>query len=216
MSKNLPGKAHPHNSNATPPPISSETERLPTPPSVLNRRAWEEPATARDAAEAASYLIAATEMGLPEKQRASDAERQTFVRMLTSYDYTRAELLLAMREVPRDPERFGGRAAGIQDVERVIRKSRTMRARLEQALTAQARDELCAAYPQEISAEAFRCCGFNQFNEPLYRYTPDVPSHAGPPRAELPDERPGAGRSREDEPGGTIALSDAITEELKG
>lgn len=168
-------------------------------PSIFDEEAWAAPATRSDVKAAASHLLTVTETGLGPDRRASDAEKVTFIRQLAAYDYSRAELLLAMREVPRDPERFGGRSVTVQDVHRVIRRSRIMRKRLKQSLDAEARDELIAEYPKELSQEDFKCCGFNKFDEPLYRYAPDVEDHAGPPRTELDvEDLPGADRQRDE------------------
>jgi hypothetical protein len=127
-------------------------------------------------------------MGLSEERRASDEEKMVFMRLLAAYDYTRAELIYAMREVPRDPERFGGRGVTIQDVERIVRQSRTMRARLDQQIDEEALGELLAEFPDDLGREDFRCSGFNQFDEPLYRYAPNVEKRGGPPRP-VPEEK---------------------------
>lgn len=157
--------------SATLQPITSGTGRLPAPPSVVDGRAWLVAATADDVAEAASFLRSATEMGLRPEQRLTDGEFATFVRLLDSYDYTRAELMLAMREVPRDPDRFGGAGVTVRDVERVIRRHRELRARLQQRVTARTRDELLVAFP-ELDPEAWGCVGFDERKERLYCYIP--------------------------------------------
>lgn len=148
---------------------------------------------------------------------ASDQRAVMLTRMLDSYDYSRAELMLAMREVPRDPEashNYGG-GFNLADVHRVIEKNRQMRARLKQALTRKARDELLTEYPETLDGDDFKCCGFNEHDKPLYRYAPNVKSHAGPPRAELDvDDLPGADRT-EGTTGGPKRLGDTISEQRK-
>jgi hypothetical protein len=55
-----------------------------------------------------------------------------------------------------------------------------------------------------LTLEDFHCCGFNSFNEPLYRYAPDVQWEGNPenpdrpsPRAELDErERTGSHEAR--------------------
>jgi len=174
---------------SAPLPLSSTTDALPNVPSPTDAEAWKVPATREDCQAAATYLLTATEMGLPEKRRASDEEKMVFMRLLAAYDYTRAELIYAMREVPRDPERFGGRGVTIQDVERIVRQSRTMRARLDQQIDEEALGELLAEFPDDLNREDFHCSGFNKFDEPLYRYAPDAEKHGGPPRPVLEEKQ---------------------------
>lgn len=119
-------------------------------------------------------MLSATEVGLSDALRSSPQERAVFARLLSSYDYTRAELLLAMREVPRDPERFGGRQATVQDVERVVSKNRRLRSMLKRAVSTGEVGELCTAFP-EIDPDGFRCCGFDERNNPVWRYAPGTP-----------------------------------------
>jgi hypothetical protein len=147
------------------------------------------PATQEDCQAAATHLLTATEMGLSQERRTSDEEKMAFMRLLAAYDYTRAELIYAMREVPRDPERFGGRGVTIQDVERIVRQSRTMRARLDQQIDEEALGELLAEFPDDLDREDFQCSGFNKFDEPLYRHAPDVEKHGGPPRPVLEEKQ---------------------------
>lgn len=151
---------------------------------------WEIPATAEDTAEAAAWMLSATEIGLSDAQRSSPQERAVFARLLRSYGYTRAELMLAMREVPRDPERFGGRQATVQDVERVVVRHRRFRSMLSRGVTTREKEELCGALADEIDTDGFRCCGFNERNEPLWRYAPNTPKSSVQPTPVL--EEPAA------------------------
>jgi hypothetical protein len=171
------------------PAISSTTSALPSVPSLTDAEAWQIPATQEDCQAAATHLLTATEMGLSHERRTSDEEKMAFMRLLAAYDYTRAELIYAMREVPRDPERFGGRGVTIQDVERIVRQSRTMRARLDQQIDEEALGELLAEFPDDLDREDFQCSGFNKFDEPLYRYAPELKKHGGPPRPVLEEKK---------------------------
>lgn len=133
---------------------------------------WKLPATASDIQAAAAHLIAAVE---PE---ASSERVAVVTRLLAAYGYTRAELLLAMRELPRDPEASHnfGRGLNLADVERIVRGSRQMRARLLRPATMSAITALVEAHP-ELSLQDFRCCGFDERGERLYRYAPGATPH---------------------------------------
>ena len=142
---------------------------MPALPSVLNREAWRTPAGQGDYAAAASHLMSLCE---PD---ASDQRQQVMTRLLASYDYTRAELLLAMREVPRDPEAGHnyGRGFSVADLHRIVADHRQARQQLDRPVTAPTRDELCAQF-DELRPQDFPCCSYNKFNEPLFRYNPDL------------------------------------------
>lgn len=131
------------------------------------------PATPKDIEEATTHLITACEMGLRQEQRASAKEKQVFARLMAAYEYTQAELILAMREVPRDPERFGGSSISVQDVERVVKKHRQMRARLKQQITARIMGDLLTEFP-ELDAKDFHVAGYDDHNNAMWRYVPNV------------------------------------------
>lgn len=127
---------------------------------------------------------------------ASEARVQMITLLIASYDYTRAELLLAMREVPRDPEASHnyGRGFNLADVERVIRKSRQIRGRLQRPVTAQERDELLEEHPNALSREDFACCESGGPGERRYLYVPDMRKpgrerRRGLPRAAASEEK---------------------------
>ena len=151
-------------------------------------------------------MLSATEVGLADQQRCTPQERAVFARMLAGYGYTRAELMLAMREVPRDPDRFGGRQASVQDVERVVSKNRRLRSMLRRGVTSREMGELCSSFPDEVDPDGFRCCGFNDRNEPLWRYAPGAPKPATEPVPVLdePAEPDTSNRS------GLVKLGDAL------
>ena len=182
---------------------------MPALPSVLKSDVWEQPATPDDYLAAASHLMTVCE---PE---ATDARQQTMTKLLASYDYTRAELLLAMREVPRDPEASHnyGRGFNVADVHRTVKAHREARSRLKQQITASMRDDLCAEH-KELEPTDFHCTSYNSVNEKLYRYAPHVDFE---PEGEAPvlpgDERPGSGRERTGDEG-PAPLADVMSEAM--
>lgn len=168
-------------------------------------------ATEEEYREAATYLVAAVE---PE---ASESRMQTITRLLKTRDYTRAELLLAMKRLPFDPEASHnyGRGFNPADVERIVEEHRKIRARLQQPLSSQQRDEMIAEYPDQIDPDAFHCCGFNEYDEPLWRYAPDVDSEPQSPTPDLGEGRPGASRQESDTDGGPMQLGELMEEAQK-
>lgn len=106
----------------------------------------------------------------------------------TQQPYTRAELLLAVREVPRDPEaghNFGDKGMSLSDIERVIRRHRTLVAKLTQRhlLTSVEVDKLCGDV-YRLDRTHFGCSGFDQRTgeQKLWRYVPGGASR----RADVP------------------------------
>jgi len=169
--------------------------------------AWDTDATDEDYREAAAYLVAAIE---PE---ASEGRMQTVMRLLQTRDYSRAELLLAMKKLPFDPDASHnyGRGFNPADVERIVEKNRKMRARLQQPLSSDQRDEMIAEHPEEIDPDAFHCCGFNEYDEPLWRYAPN----AGDPKEPNPDlgeSLPGRSRTESDTGGDTVDFEKLMEE----
>lgn len=158
--------------------------------------------------DAGSFLLQATEIGLAASNRAVDVERAVFARLLASRSYSRAELMLAMREVPFDPDRFGGRGVTVQDVERVVLRHRRLRAKLRQPMTAAEITEVCVAFPRDVSTDGFRCCGFDAHNQPLFRYAPEAPAATSEPTPVIEDPDP----PRRREGVGPAQLGDVLPE----
>ena len=144
---------------------------------MTDEGAWLVPATAEDVQAAASHLITACE---PE---ASQGRSTVLAKMLRTRDWTRAEYLLAMREVPfRNDYGKGFRLDVMADV---IRESRELRALLTRKVTEAQMMDLCA--DPEVEPEHFACCGFDAHNHPLYIYAPESGPHKHAPKAE-PEE----------------------------
>jgi hypothetical protein len=181
--------------------VSVEQQKLPEPwdESGAPHPAWSVPAEDEEYAEAAAYLMAAVE---PE---ASDSRMQTVARLLRTRDYTRAELMLAMKELPFDPEASHNYGKGFNpaDVERIVSEHRTLRQRLTQSLSSKDRDELIAKFPENINPDAFHCCGFNSYDEPLWRYAPNVDTEPKEPTPALGESLP----DRERDESGACGLS---------
>ena len=167
--------------------------------------AWSVEATGQEVEKAAAYLVAAVE---PE---ASDSRMQTVTRLLKTRDYSRAELLLAMKRLPFDPDASHnyGRGFNPADVERIVEESRKTRARLQQPLSSEQRDEMIAEHPKEIDPDAFHCCGFNEYDEPLWRYAPNVDSEPKEPEPDLGESLPGRNRE-ESSTQGPMALGEIV------
>ena len=136
---------------------------------------------------------------------ASDKRVRTITRLLKSRDYTRAELLLAMKRLPFDPDASHnyGRGFNPADVERIIDENRELRQKLSRPLSSEERDELITEHSAKIDPDAFHCCGFNKYDEPRWRYVPDpetkrpdVDPEPKEPNPDLGESLPG--RHRED------------------
>lgn len=197
--------------------ITNESSEPPSLPGPFEDELWDVPATEEDVEKATAHLVALCEPA------ASEDRVNILTRQMKTYDYTRAELMLAMREVPRDPEAAHnyGKGFRISDVERIVKRSRKMRARLKQKLTRSAMMELLEEYPDALDRGDFHPCGFNEHNEALYRYLPEVNRLPGQPNSgeeKKPkallevDDLPGADRERD----GThkaMRLGESITED---
>lgn len=168
----------PLQSAATQAPLTSEDLLSRSLPRIWETQAWAATATPRDCAVAVAAIVTATELGMAPDRRMTDGELAVFTRLVTAYQYTRAELVYAAREVPRDPESAHcfNRPVGPADVERVVRRVRELRARLSGELmpgqVARLIGEVAAAGLGELHREEhFRCCGYASDGETkLYRF----------------------------------------------
>ena len=149
--------------------------------------AWSVEAEPEEYEQAAAYLVAAVE---PE---ASDSRMQTVTRLLKTRDYSRAELLLAMKRLPFDPDASHnyGRGFNPADVERIVEEHRKTQARLQHPLSSRQRDEIIAEHPKEIDPDDFECAGFDEYDNPLWLYAPTVDHDSAPePRPQLEETTP--------------------------
>jgi len=149
--------------------------------------AWAVDAEPEDYKNAATFLISAVEPGASE-------ERTAFLaRLLSTREYSKAELALVMKELPFDPEASHNYNQGLNpaDVERIISEHRTLRARLTQRITSEQRDDLIAEAPGEIDPDDFECAGFDEHDNPLWLYAPTADQESAPePRPQLEETRP--------------------------
>lgn len=133
---------------------------------MADEAAWTEPATPQDAAVVVSYLNARYPALLERQQVAA------YTTALAGR-YSRAELLAAMHEAPFDPQSSAayGKALSLPDVERVVRRYRTLRAWLGRALTA---EEVTALMEMDasLSWSDFGRAGTHPRwpDQPLFRY----------------------------------------------
>ena len=156
--------------------------------------------------QAAAYMVAAVE---PD---ASEGRMQTVTRLLKTRDYSRAELLLAMKRLPFDPDASHnyGRGFNPADVERIVEEHRVLRAKLSQPLSSGDRDELIAEHPEKIDPDAFHRCGFNSHDEPQWMYAPDAEAEPKEPNPNLGESHPGRNRQKSDTGEETVALGEII------
>jgi len=168
---------------------------------------WEVPAEEDDYNAAATFLISAVE---PE---ASEQRVAFLTRLLKTREYSKAEVALVMKRLPFDPEASHNYNRGFNpaDVERIVDEHRTLRARLRQRLSSDQRDDLIAAFPDEIDPDGFECAGFNEFDEPLWYYAPTIKAASAPdPTPDLGEARPGAARQDSDTGGEPAAVGDLL------
>jgi hypothetical protein len=124
------------------------------------------------------------------EEDAPHTRERTFVRVLCSgverYGYTRAELILAMQEVPFDREASHnyGRGLNPADVHRVIERRRRLHAALTRPVSSERRDEVIMAFPSEVDPDAWHKCGFDDRNRPLWRYAPHAGTYTPPDAAQ--------------------------------
>jgi hypothetical protein len=170
--------------------------------------AWSVEAGPEEYEQAAAYMVAAVEPS------ASEGRMQTVTRLLKTRDYSRAELLLAMKRLPFDSDASHnyGRGFNPADVDRIVEEHRTLRAKLSQPLSSDDRDELIAEHPEKIDPDAFHCCGFNSYDEPQWMYAPDAGAEPKEPNPDLGESLPGRNRQESDTGEEAAALGEIIKE----
>lgn len=153
-------------------------------PLVFDEAAWRVPATPDDVADAASFLLASCESDT------SDARTAAVTRLLAAYAYTRAELVLAMRELPRYAKashRFG-RGLNIADVAEIIDENRRLRASIAKGGLSEAQVSRLLEITPNLSADAFGVVGHGEHGA-RYAITAVAREALGlpalPPRQEL-------------------------------
>lgn len=172
---------------------------------------WSIEATEEEVMEAAAFLITAVE---PE---ASDQRVQMIARLLKMRDYTRAELLLVMRELPFDSDAAHnyGRGLNPADVERIIQANREIRAKATKLMSSQERDELIAKCPDRVDPDDFHLSTYNSYDEPLWAYNPGLDSNPRQPRPKLEESTPGKYRSRDEDSGDILELGPLLDRVLE-
>lgn len=156
---------------------------------------WKVPATAEDYSQAATYFVAAVEPS-------AGAERmQMITRLLKTKEYSRAELLLAMKELPHDPEASHNYGNGFNaaDVSRVVEENRRLRRALTHPVSTERKNELIVEHGDEIDDDAFHVCTYDKYDNPMWRYAPNTDGDPQEPTPETEDTLPGAHRERDDE-----------------
>ena len=144
--------------------------------------AWQQPATSKDLKVAAQHFLAVVE---PE---ASGQRLTTMYRMLKTKDYSRAELLLAMHELPF--QNNYGQGFRLDLVEKIIQENREDRAALARPVSSEERDRLIVRYPKCVDPDGFKCCGFYSDNRPKWIYVPAANADASgrPPTPTLEEK----------------------------
>jgi hypothetical protein len=147
----------------------------------LSREGWLVPATLGDVSDAAEFLLAVLDPAAAENPN----RVVMLTRLLATRDYTAAELDLVKREAPF--RNHYGQGLKLDVLQEIVDEHREVRARLARPITARERDALLdRLHAEGVTPEHFPCCGFNERNEPLYRYRAEPLT--GPPPVALLDE----------------------------
>jgi len=161
---------------------------------VQDREAWVVPAEPGETAEVAAFLISAVE---PE----ANANRvATLTRLVAMQDYTRAELLLALRKLPT--MNAYGQGFRLDLLHQLVEESRNVRRIIghpmdgrdgakPRKLTERQMFDACQTYPEHFRTDDFRVCDYDVQNRPFYVYAPDAPPQHEP-TPELEDRTPPA------------------------
>lgn len=132
-------------------------------------KTWTERATHGDASAAVSFITTQKQPGATEKQI------QTWTRLVDRRGYSRAELLLAMHEVPFRNDY--GQGFRLDVLDEVIQENRRDRERLGRLVTEQEMYELVERYPSIAKAD-FHLAGFGEGyerrREKQFRYAPHI------------------------------------------
>lgn len=136
---------------------------------MLDREAWAVPTTPEQVADAVSTVLALIEPDAGPERVA------VLARFVADQDYTAAEMQLMAREGPK-ANHYGSRLR-IDVLHGIVEESRKLRAMLDRVLTGEEVSALCTAHP-EISPDDFACASYDRFNNPLWRYAPDVARRA--------------------------------------
>ena len=133
-------------------------------------QAWKKPATREQIEHAVSYVLVICEPDVAE-DRAS-----LLTRVIYERDYTAAEVALIKQELPYDQvltDKLGyGRHILPGDFERIVKRSRDMRAQLRSKVTVKQREKLLAAHPS-LDRDCFKQCAFDEYKNPLFIYVPE-------------------------------------------
>jgi hypothetical protein len=175
---------------------TSETEKLPSVPSVRDEDAWLVPMTPADMSPEAFGQLA---------------------HMVARKGYTEAELAYAVEQMMYDDQltkeltSFRNRAILYpSDFERFISKHREMRRRLDRVIDRHEMNRMITEF-DEISRSDFGICGYTVKDKPLFRYKQDPEAGDGEVQPQIAaDDRPGAGRERPDEPSGPQPVGEHI------
>ena len=146
---------------------SDTTTMLPCVPSVTDVAAWKKPATREMVAAVVSYVLTMSQQDVADKRLAM------LTKAVHERGYSAAEMALLREELPFDEEltsKLGyGRPVLAGDFERIVKRSRQMRAKLRAKVSAKEREELLAEHP-ELDRERFKQCAFDEYKNPLFIY----------------------------------------------
>lgn len=162
------------------------------------------PATPADVSEAVAYMLNFADI---RGKGANDAVKAAHIRAIAKRGYSRAELMLAMDELPF--RNTYGEGFRLDILDEIVKEHREMRARLSRMLTAKERDEITDTFP-EIDAKCFHVAGFDGKNEPLYRYVDGRPAPDVPVTPLLEESVPNRRES-----GGLVSIKDAVSHQTK-
>ena len=154
----------------TPRSSSATTTMLPCVPSVTDIDKWKRPASREMVAMVVSYVLTMSQ------SEVADSRLEMLTKAIQERGYTAAEMALLRAELPFDEEltsKLGyGRPVLAGDFERIVKRSRQMRAKLRSKVTAKEREQLLREHP-ELDRESFKQCAFDEYKNPLFIYVPE-------------------------------------------
>ena len=177
-------------------------------PPVEDRAAWLVPAEADEVEECAAFLVTAIQPSLAD----NPARLRTLVGLIAMQDYTRAELLLAMKRLPF--VNSYGEGFRLSDLGTLIDDNRNARRIVAdpadgkpRMLTERQMFDACDKHPELFRREDFGICDYDSMDRPFFRYARAAGPHKHAPQPQLPE----ATAPRREGVTGTFQVSTLVT-----
>ena len=106
---------------------------------------------------------------------ASEERVAVLARWIAEQDYSAAEIRMVEREAPK--ANHYGKFIRIDVLHGIVERSRRLRSMLDRVLTGEEVSKLCSAHP-DVTPLDFACASFDRFNNPLWRYAPEIAARA--------------------------------------